>query len=230
MLALEKAGGNQLASSLVESEFNSAQNALVASTTIRRFKSGETLFVEGESAPYCFQVMSGIVKEYNTLIDGRRQIADFYTVGEVFGLSEISEYVHTAEAITECAIRCYPRDYYLRTISASPQLSQQLLDSLMTRLHRSRERAIMLGRMTAVQRVAAFLLRLSSDQGHSENVQIFMSRQDIADHLGLTIETVCRALTELKRIGAISMRTARRFSVPSLDLLDDIGHGSETLH
>ena len=81
---------------------------LAASANIRRFKSGETIFVEGDAAPYCYQVVTGFVKEYNTLEDGRRQVADFYGIGELFGISELDEQLHTAEAISDCAIRCYP--------------------------------------------------------------------------------------------------------------------------
>ena len=118
------------------------------------------------------------------------------------------------------------RDNLLHAVAVSPELSHQFLDTLMTRLHHARERMIMLGRMSAMQRVAAFLIRLSSDQSASSNIRLAMSRQDIADHLGLTIETVCRALTELRKKGVIVMPSARVFSIPNGDILNDIAHGS----
>ncbi|NNL87665.1 MAG: helix-turn-helix domain-containing protein [Marinicaulis sp.] len=201
-----------------------------SNANIRRLKAGETLYVEGDSAPYCFQVVDGVMKEYNTLEDGRRQVADFYGSGELFGISELNEHLHTAEAITECAIRCYPRDAYLKAIAGSPELSEQFLDTLMTRLHRARERIVMLGRMSAVQRVATFLQRLSDEQDTIDNVRFVMSRQDIADHLGLTIETVCRVLTEFKKKHIIEMQSARLFSVPNIDILDDTVHGGDRVH
>ena len=203
---------------------------LAASANIRRYKPGETIFVEGDAAPYCYQVVSGVVKEYNTLEDGRRQVADFYGIGELFGISEMDEQLHTAEAITACAVRCYPRDHLLHAVAISPELSQQFLDTLMTRLHHARERMIMLGRMSAMQRVAAFLIRLSSQQCTDANVRLAMSRQDIADHLGLTIETVCRVLTELKKKGVIKMPSARMYSIPDGTALDDVAHGSSSTH
>lgn len=203
---------------------------LAASASVRRLNAGETLYVEGDASPYCYQVVDGVMKEYNTLEDGRRQVADFYGLGELFGISEMNEHLHTAEAITDCAVRCYPRDAYLKAIAASPELSQQFLDTLMTRLHRARERMIMLGRMSAIQRVAMFLLRLSAEQDTINDIRFVMSRQDIADHLGLTIETVCRVLTELKKRRIIDMRSARLFSVPDIDALDDAAHGFDTLH
>lgn len=201
--------------------------ASAATGNVKRIKAGETLYVEGDSAPYCYQVASGVVKEYNTLEDGRRQVADFYGVGELFGIAEIDEHLHTAEAITDCAVRCYPRDAFLRSVSASPELSHRFLDTLMTRLHRARERMIMLGRMTAAQRVASFLLQIAGEQDRNGNVRLLMSRQDIADHLGLTIETVCRALTEMKRKGVVAFESARLFSIRDEDALEDIAHGCE---
>ncbi len=206
-------------------EFNEA--GLAATASIRRIKAGETLYVEGDRAPFCYQVVSGVVKEYNTLEDGRRQVADFYGVGELFGISELQEQLHTAEAITDCTVRCYPREIFIKAIASSPKLSHHFLDTLMTRLHRARERMVMLGRMSAIQRVTAFLLRLSREQETNDNIHLQMSRQDIADHLGLTIETVCRALTDLKKRGLIVMPSARIFSIPDEDCLSDVALGHD---
>ncbi len=208
-------------------DFSAADFA--ASANIRRLKAGETLFVEGDAAPFCYQVASGVVKEYNTLEDGRRQVADFYGVGELFGISELDEQLHTAEAITDCTVRCYPRESFLHAVSSSPELSYHFLDTIMTRLHRARERMVMLGRMSAVQRITAFLLRLSVEQAATTDVQFLMSRQDIADHLGLTIETVCRVLTALKKKGLIIMPSARVFSIPDEASLDGVAHGGGNL-
>lgn len=205
-------------------------HALASISNVRCITAGETLYVEGDSAPYCYQVIDGVMKEYNTLEDGRRQVADFYGTDEVFGISELNEHLHTSEAITDCAIRCYSRDAYLKAISQSPGLSEQFLDTLMTRLHRARERMIMLGRMSAAQRVATFLVRLSDDQRTIDNVRFVMSRQDIADHLGLTIETVCRVLTDFKKKRIIEMSSARLFAVPNIEDLENVIHGGEILH
>lgn len=203
---------------------------LTSCASIRRIKAGETLYVEGDEAPYCYQTLDGVIKEYNTLEDGRRQVADFYGANELFGICELDEHLHTAEAITNCTIRCYPRTSYLKAIADSPELTKQFLDTLMTRLHRSKERIIMLGRMSAAQRVAIFLIRLTEQQGTTDNVKVAMSRQDIADHLGLTIETVCRVLTNFKKKQLINMPSARIFSAPNMDALDDTAQGYDMLH
>ncbi|MAW79515.1 MAG: transcriptional regulator [Parvularcula sp.] len=197
-----------------------------ANVCIRRLKAGETLYVEGESADYCYEIVSGVIKEYNTLEDGRRQVAEFYSAVEMFGFSESEDQLHTAEAITPCTVRCYPREAFMKTVAASPALSASFLKTLMTRLHRARERMVMIGRMSAIQRVATFLLRLADDQEARANVHLAMSRQDIADHLGLTIETVCRTLTELKKQQIIVMESARIFTIADEASLEAVAMGS----
>lgn len=197
-----------------------------ANVCIRRLKAGETLYVEGESADYCYEIVSGVIKEYNTLEDGRRQVAEFYSAVEMFGFSESQDQLHTAEAITPCTVRCYPREAFMKTVAASPSLSASFLETLMTRLHRARERMVMIGRMSAIQRVATFLLRLAEDQDTRVNVHLAMSRQDIADHLGLTIETVCRTLTELKKQGIVVMESARVFTIADEASLEAVAMGS----
>ncbi len=197
-----------------------------ASVSIKHLKAGETLYVEGENADYCYEIMSGAMKEYNTLEDGKRQVAEFYKAGDMFGFSESSDQLHTAEAITSCAVRCYPRDAFMKTVAASPALSASFLDTLMMRLHRARERMVMIGRMSAMQRVATFLLRLADDADSQTTTHLAMSRQDIADHLGLTIETVCRTLTELKKQQIIVMEAARVFSIADLPRLEAVAMGA----
>jgi CRP/FNR family nitrogen fixation transcriptional regulator len=202
--------------------------SFAASACLKRVKAGATLYVEGDPAPYCYQVADGYVKEYNTLEDGRRQITDFYSVGEMFGISDGEEHLYTAEAISDSVVRYYPREMLARA-SSSPAMSRYFFDMLVSRLNRSRERIIMLGRMNAAQRVAAFLFHLSEERRSAKVIDLPMSRQDIADHLGLTTETVCRSLTELKRKGFITMPSARRFSVCDGPKLADAVHGASDL-
>lgn len=214
---------NDFATDLTKAGLDLASN-------IRRIRTGETLYVEGDAAPYCYQIIRGVVKEYNTLEDGRRQVTDFYGVGELFGISEQHEQLHTAEAITDCTFYSYPRDRFMHAVSSSPKLSQCFVDTLMVRLHRARKRIVMLGRMTAMQRVTSFLLRLSEEQQTCDDIHLQMSRQDIADHLGLTIETVCRVLTELKKRGLVVMPSARLFSISDCETLCDASQGHKKLH
>ena len=225
MTALVKAEAFHTGAVPFNSEIVIDASRLAAGASLKTLRAGETLFVEGDRAPFCYQVVSGVIKEYNTLEDGRRQVADFYSVGDLFGFSEAKHHLCSAEAVTDCTVRCYPKDAYLRAISSSPELSYQFLGALMSRLHRTRERMIVLGRMSAAQRVAAFLLRLSAEQQTLHGVTFLMSRQDIADHLGLTIETVCRILTSFKKSRLIEMKTARLFDVLDIAALDAVANG-----
>lgn len=227
MSALARMNGDAEEWGSAETGADKEISKIAANATVKRLSSGETLYVEGDRAPYCFQIVSGAMKEYNTLEDGRRQVADFYGPGDLFGISETDHQLHTAEAITDCVVRVYPRDTFLRIVAGSQELSQHLLDTFMTRLHRARDRIVMLGRMGALQRVATFLRRVARDQSHSEACTLVMSRQDMADHLGLTIETVCRSLTELKKRGAVSMESARVFTILDMHRLEEIAAGAE---
>ena len=201
---------------------------LFDSAVVRRLAPGETLHMEGDPALFCYQLVSGVIKEYNTLEDGRRQIADFCGEGDFFAISESATHLHTAEAISESVVRCFPRDAFLRacTAAGAPRV---FLGSLIASLHRARERMIMLGRMSASQRVAAFLLRRAEGAEAADDIALPMSRQDIADHLGLTIETVCRSLTELKKKSLIEMRSARRFSITDERALSETARGVSKL-
>lgn len=192
-----------------------------ASACVKKIKAGETLHMEGDPAPFFYQIVSGVIKEYNTLEDGRRQITEFYEVGDIFGLTDDQEHLYTAEAVTDSVVRYFPHDSLMRACN-SPALSRRLLLLFISRLNRSCERMIMLGRMSASQRVALFLRRLAGEMEDRGEISLPMSRQDIADHLGLTTETVCRSLTELKRKGVIEMPSARRFSVRDPNRLQEV--------
>jgi len=185
---------------------------------VKRLKVGETLFIEGEEARFCYLIVSGVVKEFTTLDDGQREISDFYAEGDIVGVSGHKRHMQTAEAVTEASVRRVPQDVLLRNPQNSAELSSYVMGLLVRRIDRSRQRAVMISRKSAHERLAGFLLMLAAESGQSE-IAISMSRQDIADYLGLTIETVCRILTDLRKSGAILMPRARLFSIADSDLL-----------
>lgn len=197
---------------------------------IRRLKAGETLIAEGETTRYCYRVVNGVVKEFNTLRDGQRQITDFYGPGELVGICDPALQRQSVEAVSECAVQCISRDALLRAAGASSEMSQLLIDLLLDRLDRAQMRTIAIARRSASERVAVFLLRMAEDQGRSVGVSLPMSRQDIADHLGLTIETVCRSLTDIKKSGAISMSSARTFTIRDRAALEAVANAEPRLH
>lgn len=180
---------------------------------IRRLRPGDTLIAEGETSRFCYKIDSGVVKEYNTLEDGQRQISDFFGSGDIVGFDNSVEQLHGVEAVSDCVIRCAPKDTLYRVAMSSADASRLIVEFLLERLNRADRRLVMITRKTASERVSAFLLRVWKEQGCAPRTFLAMSRQDIADHLALTIETVCRSLTSLRRRGVIAMPSARYFTV-----------------
>lgn len=207
-------------------QLNPSERRLAEIAQIRRVKAGEIIYLECDSAQWVYQVVNGTIREFNIMEDGRRQVVDFYSTGEFFGLSEDPSYSHSAEAIQDSIIRCYPMETYINIITNEPRLAKGLLSTVVQRLHRARERMILLGRMGALQKVASFLLNLLKSQGNDNDLHLAMSRQDIADYLGLTIETVCRSFTQLKNEGVIVMNSARELHITNTSRLKAICDGN----
>ena len=171
-------------------------------------RNGE-IYGENEPAEYLYKVISGAVRTYKVLNDGRRQIGAFYLPGDIFGL-EIGE-VHSfsAEAIVECKVMLIKRSSVVTLAGRSHDVANQLWTMTAKELQRAQAH-IMLLIKTAQERVAGFLLEMASRAPAGNTVELPMSRQDIADYLGLTIETVSRTLTQLENSAAISVPSSRR--------------------
>lgn len=174
-------------------------------------RKGERLFDEGDEAEFFYQVVSGAIRSYKLLSDGRRQIDAFHLRGDIFGLEAGGEHRFSAEAVDDVSVIAYRR----RRLDALIRDDIAFRDKIMTATLRSLERAqahmLLLGRKTAEEKIATFLLdmaeRISKDGGQFE---LPMQRSDIADHLGLTIETVSRILTRFARSGLIRLLPAGR--------------------
>ncbi len=192
-------------------------------SSIRVMTDHETLYDEGDDAEFVYEIITGAIKEYATLHDGRRQITRFHVSGDIFGFSENGVEAHSAEAMGRTKLRCYPYKLYLQSASETPPRAMQLIERLTQRQIEAEERLVMLGCMSALQRVARFLSSLGCGR-KGEEVVLIMSRRDIAEHLGLTPETVCRCIAELKSAGAIAMPAARRMRVLAPEILSDYAH------
>jgi CRP/FNR family transcriptional regulator, nitrogen fixation regulation protein len=189
-----------------------------------RHDRGSSIYDEGSPATHIYQVLAGVVRTCKLLPDGRRQIGGFAFAGEIFGLDGSEVHFYAAEAVTDCSVIRYSR----RAIEAmQPQnrvgsgaLQKLMLDSLA-----AAQRCILaLGRKTAVERVAWFLLELE-ERGGSKcgRVDLPMPRHDIADHLGLTMETVSRAFGILKRSGAVALDGAHQVQIRNNAVLQEFG-------
>jgi CRP-like cAMP-binding protein len=172
-----------------------------------RFARNTTIFNEGDDAGYTYKIVSGAVRLCKHTSNGRRQIADFLLAGEYFGFLQLGTYSFTAEAVSDVVAIAYPQRQIEQLSNTMPSMSRRLLSLLSQRLLGMQDHLVMLGRQTAKERVASFLLLLAerSEAEESEAFEVPMSRQDIADYLGLTIETVCRALSDLKRARLIGI-------------------------
>ncbi len=167
----------------------------------------EEIFAEGEPAKYCYLVISGCVRTVKLMEDGRRQIGEFLLPGDTFACEWLDEYDFSAEAVTDVRLRRYTRVALEDAADRDCGFARRLRELTAGRLRTARAHMVMLARKTASERIAGFLLEMAvrmntEDQGL---VDLPMTRTDMADHLGLTIETVCRALTELRRQGTIGI-------------------------
>ena len=173
------------------------------------FARNEEIYGEGEAAEYLYKVINGTVRTYKVLSDGRRQIGAFYLPGDTFGLECGAEHSLSAEAITNAKILVIKRSAVTALATRDNSVAQELLAMTMRELARVQVH-IMLLIKTAQERVAAFLLDMADRVQGNNEVELPMSRQDIADYLGLTIETVSRTLTLLENSAAIALPTSRR--------------------
>ncbi|WP_435530236.1 helix-turn-helix domain-containing protein [Phyllobacterium ifriqiyense] len=176
------------------------------------YAPGTEIYAQGEKAGTIYQVEFGAVRVFRLLADGRRQISAFYLAGEIFGLEADENHHFYAEAITGTNLRLFPR-WKLNDIS------QEMFSLTLRSLTRAQEHLLVLGRQTAAERVAAFLLDMADRQGGLEQVDMPMSRMDIGDYLGLTIETVSRVFSRLKDKGIIALPTLRSAEIKKWNAL-----------
>jgi CRP/FNR family nitrogen fixation transcriptional regulator len=198
--------------------------SLQALGAVQRFTRNETIFNEGDEARFSYKVVSGAVRLCKVLPDGRRQIADFSLPGDFFGLEAGDEHALTAEALCDVVLVRYAKAQLDQLSDDRADIRDQLLMTLRQSLWSAQHHVIMLGRQTAMERVVSFLLQLGARAGTRSGgaVELPMGRQDIADYLGLTIETVCRALSELKSRKLITTpdrRTVVLKNIPALEAL-----------
>lgn len=166
-------------------------------------EKNRTIYFEGDAAEHCYRVKSGTVRLCKVTEDGRRQIAAFLTEGDLFGWTDQGFYGFSAEAVTDATLEKFSRARVEEAAKANPALGRRVLALLSTQLASAHDHLLLLGRMTAAERIANFLLELVRRQRATGNIALPMSRKDVADYLGLTVETVSRTMSTLKRKGII---------------------------
>lgn len=178
------------------------------------FSAGSEIYAQGEKCGNFYQVEFGAVRIYRLLSDGRRQISAFHLPGDMFGFEVDKSHHFFAEAICGTGIRVIRPS----ASHAVPELLPMALQNLV----RAQEQLLVLGRQNAIERVAAFFLEMSERQGGLRQVELPMSRLDIADYLGLTIETVSRVFSKLRLKGVIRLPNLRSVEIVKLQTLQDM--------
>ena len=186
------------------------------------FARDEEIFGEGEEPTWVYQIVSGAVRTYRLLSDGRRQIEEFHFAGDCFGLEAGVERRTTAEAITDVVVKLVKRATLTERALEDAETARKLWRLTAQDLRRTQDHVLMLGRRSAAERVAGFLLDLAERALTPCVVDLPMSRQDIADYLGLTIETVSRTFTQLQAAGHVEMPLSRRVILADREALAEM--------
>jgi CRP/FNR family nitrogen fixation transcriptional regulator len=181
------------------------------------YKKGSEIYGEKEPADYVYQVKAGSVRSYKLLPDGRRQIGAFHLVGDIFGLENGSEHRFTAEAIVNTTVRLIKRRSLEMMAESDAMVSRNLLGMTTENLEHAENHMLLLGRKTSLERVAAFLVEMDRRLAAAGVMPLPMSRRDIADYLGLTLETVSRALSRLHELGIIGFIGTNRRQITLLN-------------
>jgi CRP/FNR family transcriptional regulator, nitrogen fixation regulation protein len=167
------------------------------------------IYGENEPAEYVYKVVAGAVRTYKVLADGRRQIGAFYLPGDVFGLETNDTHIFSAEAIGDAKILVVKRSALMALASRENEVARELWSMTGQELRRVQNHILLLIK-TAKERVVGFLLEMAERVPGGNHIELPMSRQDIADYLGLTMETVSRTLADLQSGASIELASARR--------------------
>jgi CRP/FNR family nitrogen fixation transcriptional regulator len=173
------------------------------------YRKDEEIYGEGEPAEYVYQVIRGAVRTYKLLSDGRRQIGAFHLAGDVFGLDPGSAHRLTAEAIADTTVRLVKRRSLEVAAGSNVKVAHHLWTMTAGDLRHAEDHMLLLGRKTAMEKVATFLLEMDRRLAKAGMMALPMCRRDIGDYLGLTLETVSRALSQLNDQGILMFSSAR---------------------
>ncbi len=194
-------------------------SGLLAAGPAQHFAQDQQIFGDCEDAEFFFEVVAGVVRTCKFLSDGRRQIEAFHVPGDLVGFEAGTEYSVTAEAVSDCSLLPYRRRGIDAQLTKDETVTRQIFGHTMQSLARARGHSLLLGRRSAVEKVAAFLIDWARQSSDGLMATLAMTRQDIADYLGLTIETVSRTLSQLERDGMIELPALRQIRLKDLTAL-----------
>lgn len=207
----------------VSTPLDEALDELASRGVRMTYGRGEEIFGEGEPAEFVYRVINGAVRSYRLLSDGRRQICDFHLAGGFFGLEPGLEHCTTAEAVREGVVLLVIRRKVLAELATREnRIAGALWRMSAEGLQRSHDHILMLGRKSASERVAGFLIDFAGRVGAQGDFELPITRQDIADYLGLTVETVSRTFSQFEGEGIIKAHNSRRIRLTDREALEDI--------
>lgn len=205
------------------------QRSLVTIMSTVDVPAHQPIFNEAEPAEHVFNVTSGAIKIYKLLADGRRQITGFLLPGDFLGLTHKEAYAYSAEALIATKLCRFPRRKLERLMDHVPKLEQRLLGMASHELAAAQDQMMLLGRKSARERVVSFLLLMSNAAARrgapATPVFLPINRSDIADYLGLTIETVSRTFTQLRKQKLIELLDEKQVSLLKPEALREIATG-----
>jgi CRP/FNR family nitrogen fixation transcriptional regulator len=202
----------------------------------KRYRRGEEVYTPDDPAEYWYRLVRGMARKCAITADGRRQIVDFLLPGDLFGLITRHEHRFAVEAVTDgTVVARYPRGKFERLADFDPRIGRRIREAAFEAIARSQARMVILGRMSAVEKVSAFLIEMAerTREDAAEEVVLSMSRYDIGDYLGLAAETVSRILSDLRQSGAIRFEGTHRVRIidrePLASGAEDGSHASDRM-
>jgi len=203
----------------------------LARASLRRVEAKEFLFAEGDPTTHIFRVETGAIALYKILADGRRQVVGFAYPGDLIGLGAQGEHLMNAQAIKPTRLRCLPITILHHAAAKDPAFGFRLYEALAGELAATRDLMLTTGLRSATERLVSFLLafsRRSERHGHTPlEFELPMTRADIGDFLGLTIETVSRTFTKLKTLRLIELPHSNRVKIVDIDELENLADGED---
>ena len=203
------------------------------SGAVRLLAPYDALFREGDDTTAFYEILSGAVRAYKIFPDGRRQIVAFAFPGDIVGFGHGDTYRFDCDALTTTRVRVIHKQSLLRAMRDRPELAEKLLDVARGEVETLQDLSLLLCRKTAIERIASFLLamaRKSADPASGERLALPMCRADIADYLGLTIETVSRNMTRLRTLRIIELPDRGSFQVRSFERLRQLAECDGSSH
>jgi CRP-like cAMP-binding protein len=187
------------------------------------YSRDEEIYGEAEDAEFVYRVVSGSVRTYKLLDDGRRQIGAFHLPGDLFGFESSATHRLSAEAVVDTTVLVFKRRTLENLAARNLEVARQLWALTARNLDHAEEHMLLLGRKTAAERVASFLLEMDARMKLSGAITLPMTRRDIADYLGLTLETVSRTVSQMQAEGTVQLSSARQIRVQRRAKLQALG-------